>query len=135
MKMVHGFLGGRDSFGVRRPPLPASVTGDLTSSLGLSLPPSLSVFPRLSAADTDAGTADSGFGVSAFSRSAFSARSRSFRSFFSFFLAFSRSAFSALPAPLSLALVGLSGAGLSLPLPLAAGGGEVALDWGARFAR
>lgn len=125
MNIVHGFLGGLPVLGVRMPVLPAPsvVIGDLTSS------------PRcaLSCTLVDSGNTgvDALLGVpslSALSRSTLSALSLSFRSFLSFFLAFSRSAFSTLsPGEVPLAL----GAGLSLPGDIVVpwGGGVEACDW------
>lgn len=108
MKMVHGFRCGFPVFGVRIPPLPVSVSGDLG--------PALSKARGAGDAD-DAVSGKTGvevlLGVAlSFSLSAFSRSTRSFslRSFFSFFLAFSRSAFSDAVAPLSF------GTGLSLPV-------------------
>jgi hypothetical protein len=124
MNIVHGFLGGLPVFGVRMPALPApsGVTGDFTSSPLCTLSCTL--------ADSGSTGVDALLGVSsfsAFSRSTLSDLSLSFRSFFSFFLALSRSALSVLgfgEVPFVL------GAGLSLSGDVAVpGGGVEEYDW------
>lgn len=114
MKIVHGFLGGFPNLGVRTPELPS--TGDFTSSPS-SLPTSRA--PDVEGSGSEGDDVDGGpSGVLALSLER-SALSLSFFSFFSFRLAFSLSAFSALAAPLTFAppeplLDSISGGGVDV---------------------
>lgn len=109
MKIVHGFRCGLPVFGVRTPVLPVSVTGDFgpaESETNVAVEADVEGSGNAAVEVLLGVTASLSLSFSPFSRSI---RSLSLRSFFSFFLALSRSAFSEAAAPFILR------SGLSLP--------------------
>jgi hypothetical protein len=112
MKIVQGFLDGFLVVGVLTPPLALSVVGDFgsapVSGTSAEVDASGEALPLVTAGISFLSSADAV--VPSLAAASRSARSLSLRSFFSFFFAFSLSAFSVDPgaagAPLGFAVVG-----------------------------